>query len=105
MLSSTIGRNKTLVTGEVIAAIIRGTSDFADKMRQYGVNIALAGGETADVGDIVRTVDVGFTAFARMKRREVIVPDIKAGDVIVGLASFGQRATKQNTMVAWAAMD
>jgi phosphoribosylformylglycinamidine cyclo-ligase len=90
MLSSTIGRNKTLVNGEVIASIIRGTSDFADKMREYGVNIALAGGETADVGDIVRTVDVGFTAFARMKRREVIVPDIKPGDVIVGLASFGQ---------------
>jgi phosphoribosylformylglycinamidine cyclo-ligase len=90
MLSSTIGRNKSLIPGEVITAIIRGTSDFADAMRQHGVNIELAGGETADVGDIVRTIDVGYTAFARMKRSEVIVPDIRPGDVIVGLASFGQ---------------
>lgn len=90
MLSSTIGRNKTLIPGEVISAIIKGTSDFADKMRDHGVNIELAGGETADVGDIVRTIDVGFTAFARMKRSEVIVPNIRPGDVIVGLASFGQ---------------
>jgi phosphoribosylformylglycinamidine cyclo-ligase len=90
MLSSTIGRNKTLIPGEVIAAIIRGTSDFADTMREHGVNIALAGGETADVGDIVRTIDVGYTAFARMKRSDVIAPNIKPGDVIVGLASFGQ---------------
>lgn len=90
MLSSTIGRNKKLIPGEVISAIIRGTSDFADTMRQHGVNIELAGGETADVGDIVRTIDVGYTAFARMKRSEVIVPDIRPGDVVVGLASFGQ---------------
>ncbi len=90
MLSSTIGRNKNLIPGEVIAAIIRGTSEFADAMRQHGVNIELAGGETADVGDIVRTIDVGYTAFARMKRSEVIVPDIRPGDVVVGLASFGQ---------------
>ncbi len=95
MLSSTIGRNKTLIPGEVIAAIIRGTSEFADAMRQHGVNIELAGGETADVGDIVRTIDVGYTAFARMKRSEVIVPDIRPGDVVVGLASFGQ-ATYEN---------
>lgn len=90
MLSSTIGRNKTLIPGEVITAIIRGTSDFADQMRQHGVNIELAGGETADVGDIVRTIDVGYTAFARMKRSEVIVPNIRPGDVVVGFASFGQ---------------
>ncbi len=90
MLSSTIGRNKTLIPGEVISAIIRGTSDFADNMRQHGINIELAGGETADVGDIVRTIDVGYTAFARMKRSAVIVPAIRPGDVIVGLASFGQ---------------
>lgn len=90
MLSSTIGRNKTLIPGDVITAIIRGTSDFVDKMRQHGVNIELAGGETADVGDIVRTIDVGFTAFARMKRNEVMVPNIQPGDVVVGFASYGQ---------------
>jgi len=90
LLSSTIGRNKTLVPGEVIAAVIRGTSDFVEKMQQHGVSLHLAGGETADVGDIVRTIDVGFTAFARMKRSEVLVPNIRPGDVVVGLASFGQ---------------
>lgn len=90
LLSSTIGRNKTLIPGEVIAAVIRGTTDFVEKMREQGVNIHLAGGETADVGDIVRTIDVGFTAFARMKRSDVLVNNIRPGDVIVGLASFGQ---------------
>ncbi len=90
LLSSTIGRNKTLIPGEVIAAVIRGTSDFIEKMQSHGVSIHLAGGETADVGDIVRTIDVGFTAFARMKRSEVLVNDIRPGDVVVGLASFGQ---------------
>jgi phosphoribosylformylglycinamidine cyclo-ligase len=90
LLSSTIGRNKTLIPGDVIAAVIRGTSDFIEKMQSHGVNIQLAGGETADVGDIVRTIDVGFTAFARMKRSEVLVADIRPGDVIVGLASFGK---------------
>lgn len=90
LLSSTIGRNKTLIPGDVVAAVIRGASDFVEKMRRFGVELHLAGGETADVGDIVRTIDVGFTAFARMKRREVLVNDIRPGDVIVGLASFGQ---------------
>jgi len=90
ILSSTIGRNKGLIPAEVIAAVIRGTSDFVEKMRDHGVQLYLAGGETADVGDIVRTIDVGFTAFARMKRSEVLVPSIRSGDVIVGLASFGQ---------------
>ncbi len=90
MLSSTIGRNKGLIPAEVIAAVIRGTSDFVEKMSDHGVNLHLAGGETADVGDIVRTIDVGFTAFARMKRADVLVPNIRSGDVIVGLASFGQ---------------
>lgn len=90
MLSSTIGRNKGLVPAEVIAAVIRGTSDFVEKMHSHGVHLHLAGGETADVGDIVRTIDVGFTAFARMKRSEVLVPNVRSGDVIVGLASFGQ---------------
>jgi phosphoribosylformylglycinamidine cyclo-ligase len=90
LLSSTIGRNKMLVSGDVIAATIQGTSDFVDAMQKQGVTMHLAGGETADVGDIVRTIDVGFTAFARMKRSDLIVPAIKAGDVVVGLASFGQ---------------
>ncbi len=90
LLSSTIGRNKTIIPGEVIAAVIGGTSDFIEKMRAHGVEMQLAGGETADVGDIVRTIDVGFTAFARMKRSDVLVNNIRPGDVIVGLASFGQ---------------
>lgn len=95
ILSSTIGRNKNLIPGEVISAVINGTTDFIEKMKGYDVNITLAGGETADVGDIVRTIDVGITAFARMKRSEVIENNIQAGDVIVGLASFGQ-ATYEN---------
>lgn len=90
VLSSTIGRNKNLIPGEVISAVIRGTSDFVDTMRQHGVSLHLAGGETADVGDIVRTIDVGFTAFARMPRQQVLVNHIQPGDVVVGLASFGQ---------------
>jgi phosphoribosylformylglycinamidine cyclo-ligase len=90
LLSSTIGRNKLLIPGAVIAAVIRGSSDFVENMRQQGINLQLAGGETADVGDIVRTIDVGFTAFARMRRSAVLASDIRPGDVIVGLASFGQ---------------
>lgn len=90
ILSSTIGRNLTLVPGAVLSAIIRGTSDFVENMRAQGVELHLAGGETADVGDIVRTVDVGITAFARLRRSDVIEANIQAGDVIVGLASFGQ---------------
>ncbi len=90
VLSSTIGRNKTMVSGEVIAAVIKGTSDFAEKMAEHGVRIHLAGGETADVGDIVRTIDVGFTAFARMKRKDVLINHVQPGDVVVGLSSSGQ---------------
>ncbi|MDZ4680192.1 MAG: AIR synthase-related protein [Saprospiraceae bacterium] len=90
ILSSTIGRNKHLVDGSVIGAVIGGTSRFVEKMQEYGIQIHLAGGETADVGDIVRTIDVGFTAFARMKRTDLVVNDIRPGDVVVGLASYGQ---------------
>lgn len=90
LLSSTIGRNKTRIPAEVIAAVIRGTSDFIENMRAQGIQLHLAGGETADVGDVVRTIDVGVTAFARMKRSDVLVNHIQPGDVIVGLASFGQ---------------
>ncbi len=90
LLSSTIGRNKSRIPGEVIAAVIRGSSDFVENMRSQGIELHLAGGETADVGDIVRTIDVGFTAFARMPRQAVVTPRIQPGDVVVGLASFGQ---------------
>ena len=90
IVSSTIGRNKNLITGEVIATLIKAAVEITDMLKEHGVNIHLAGGETADVGDIVRTIDVGYTAFARMKREELVVNDIKAGDVIVGLSSSGQ---------------
>ncbi|MEY2904116.1 MAG: hypothetical protein RJA52_132, partial [Bacteroidota bacterium] len=90
ILSSTIGRNKNLIPGDVIQAIIEGTSNFIQMMNNLGIQIHLAGGETADVGDIVRTVDVGITAFARLKKENLIINDIQAGNVIVGLASSGK---------------
>jgi phosphoribosylformylglycinamidine cyclo-ligase len=90
LLSSTIGRNKNLIPGEVIAAIINGTEKFLASMRDMGIGIQSTGGETADVGDLVRTIIVDSTVTARMKRHEVIENNIQAGDVIVGLASFGQ---------------
>jgi phosphoribosylformylglycinamidine cyclo-ligase len=91
LLSSTIGRNKRLIPGEVISAIIEGTERFLEKMRALGVGIRSTGGETADVGDLVRTVIVDSTVVARMKRNEVIDnARIQAGDVVVGLASDGQ---------------
>lgn len=91
LLSSTIGRNKNLIPGEVISAIINGTQELADDLAKHGVDIVLTGGETADVGDLVRTIIVDSTVTARMKRDEVINnANIAAGDVIVGLASFGQ---------------
>jgi phosphoribosylformylglycinamidine cyclo-ligase len=89
LLSSTIGRNRLLIPAEVVAAIIKGSTDFIENMANQGINLHLAGGETADVGDIVRTVDVGFTAFARIPRKDLIINNIEAGNVIVGLASFG----------------
>lgn len=91
LLSSTIGRNKNLVGGEVISAIINGTEELLAELRNFGIDIKSTGGETADVGDLVRTIIVDSTVIARMKRADVISNDnIKAGDVIVGLASFGQ---------------
>jgi phosphoribosylformylglycinamidine cyclo-ligase len=91
LLSSTIGRNKKLIPAEVIAAIISGTEEFLEKLRSLGIGIYSTGGETADVGDIVRTIIVDSTVTARMKRSNVILnSNIKAGDVIVGLASYGQ---------------
>lgn len=91
LLSSTIGRNKNLIPGEVIAEIINGTEEVLAMLRQHGIEIYSTGGETADVGDLVRTIIVDSTVIARMRRADVISNDrIQAGDVIVGLASFGQ---------------
>jgi phosphoribosylformylglycinamidine cyclo-ligase len=90
ILSSTIGRNKNLISGDVIKEIIQYTAQFAKEMKNLGVEIQLAGGETADVGDIVRTIDVGYTAFARMKRSDLLINDIKPGNVIVSLSSSGK---------------
>jgi phosphoribosylformylglycinamidine cyclo-ligase len=91
LLSSTIGRNKNLIPGEVISAIINGTEEVLEMLRKYGLNIHSTGGETADVGDLVRTIIVDSTVTARMKRSDVIDNSkIQAGDVIVGLASFGK---------------
>jgi phosphoribosylformylglycinamidine cyclo-ligase len=91
LLSSTIGRNKHLIPGEVIATIINGTEEILEMLRNHGIGIYSTGGETADVGDLVRTIIVDSTVTARMKRSDVISNDrIQAGDVIVGLASFGQ---------------
>jgi phosphoribosylformylglycinamidine cyclo-ligase len=91
LLSSTIGRNKNLVTGEVISAIINGTEELLSELRNQGIGIQSTGGETADVGDLVRTLIVDSTVVCRMKRSDVISNHtIQDGDVIVGLASFGQ---------------
>jgi phosphoribosylformylglycinamidine cyclo-ligase len=91
LLSSTIGRNKNLIPGEVIGAIINGTEEVLEILRSHGMNITSTGGETADLGDLVRTIIVDSTVTARMKRAEVISNgNIRPGDVIVGLASFGQ---------------
>jgi phosphoribosylformylglycinamidine cyclo-ligase len=91
MLSSTIGRNKNLIPGEVISAIINGTEELIEDLRKFSVTIHSTGGETADVGDLVRTIIVDSTVTARMKRGDVIDnANISDGDVIVGLESFGQ---------------
>src|SRR5690606_17926030 len=91
LLSSTIGRNKNCIPGEVISEIINGTEELIAELKEFGMNIHSTGGETADVGDLVRTIIVDSTVTARMKRSAVIDnANIKAGDVIVGLASFGQ---------------
>lgn len=91
MLSSTIGRNKNLIPGEVISAIINGTEELIAELKAFGVTINSTGGETADVGDLVRTIIVDSTVTARMKREDVVDnANIQAGDVIVGLASYGQ---------------
>ena len=91
MLSSTIGRNKNLIPGEIISTIINGTEELIQDLKSYGITIHSSGGETADVGDLVRTIIVDSTVTARMKRSAVIDnANIKAGDLIVGLSSFGK---------------
>ena len=91
MLSSTIGRNKSKIPGEVLSAIINGTEELIEELKKFGVTIHSTGGETADVGDLVKTIIVDSTVTARIKRADVIDnSNIKAGDVIVGLESFGQ---------------
>ncbi|KAA2240114.1 phosphoribosylformylglycinamidine cyclo-ligase [Chitinophaga agrisoli] len=91
LLSSTIGRNKRLIPGEVIAAIINGTEEILAELRSHGISIYATGGETADVGDLVRTIIVDSTVTCRMKREEVVSNHrIQAGNVVVGLASYGQ---------------
>ena len=91
MLSSTIGRNKNLIPGEVISAVINGTEELISELKDFGVTIHSTGGETADVGDLVRTIIVDSTVTARIQRKDIIDnANIKAGDVIVGLTSYGQ---------------
>ncbi len=90
IISSTIGRNRMLIPKEVIKSLIEGTSNVIKKINSLGTNLSLAGGETADVGDIVRTLDVGITAFTRMKKKDVITVNIKPENVIIGLSSFGK---------------
>lgn len=91
LVSSTIGRNKNLITGEVLSTIINGTEELLEELRSYGIDIYSTGGETADVGDLVRTIIVDSTVVCRMKREDVISNHtIQDGDVIVGLSSFGQ---------------
>ncbi|MBC8756576.1 phosphoribosylformylglycinamidine cyclo-ligase [Kordia sp. YSTF-M3] len=97
MLSSTIGRNKNAIPGEVISAIINGSEELIKELKEFDVTIHSTGGETADVGDLVRTIIVDSTVTARMKRKDVIDnANIKAGDVIVGLASFGQASYEKS---------
>ncbi len=89
--SSTIGRNKNLIPGEVISALINGTQSYFDRLKQYGIEVNLMGGETADVGDVVRTVIVDGTMSCRMRRDHLVTTEkMEAGDVIVSLASYGQ---------------
>jgi len=90
LLSSTIGRNKNLIPGEVIAAIINGTEEFLQTMRDQGIEMVLTGGETADVGDLVRTIIVDSTVTARVPRKDIIEAKIRPGQVIIGFASYGQ---------------
>jgi phosphoribosylformylglycinamidine cyclo-ligase len=90
IVSATLGRNKNLVTGDVVATIIQYAEEFSQQLSSFGIRMHLAGGETADVGDIVRTADVGYTVFGRIKKTDVIEIQPQPGDVVVGFASYGQ---------------
>lgn len=96
IISSTIARNKHLIDAEVITALIQSCNEFIEEMKEFDIHIHHAGGETADVGDILRTLDVGYTAFARMKRDDLVINNIQPGNVIVGLASYGQTIYEQS---------
>jgi len=89
IISSTIGRNSKYIPGEVLSVVIQAAQEFIEKMDSLGIKMHHSGGETADVGDIVRTIDIGFTTFGRLKKSDLIINDIKDGDVIVGLSSSG----------------
>jgi len=96
LISSTIGRNAKLIPSDVLTEIIQSSQAFIERMADQGIQLVHTGGETADVGDIVRTVDIGFTTFARIKRKDLVVNNIQHGAAIVGLQSFGQ-ATYENS--------
>lgn len=95
VLSSTLGRNKNLIPGEVISAIIKGTEEVLKELREMGISIFSSGGETADIGDLVRTIVVDSTVTTRMKRSDVIINNIRPGDVIVGLSSSGKASYEE----------
>ena len=106
LVSSTIGRNKLLVPGEVISAIINGTDELLAELREMGVGVYATGGETADVGDLVRTIIVDSTVTCRMKRSDVIDnANIRPGDVIVGLSLADKPLTRKSITAVWAATD
>jgi len=96
LLSSTIGRNRNLIPGEVIAEIIQGAQAFVQMLHENDIKIHMSGGETADVGDIVRTIDVGYTTYARIRKDKLIVNNMQDGNVIVGLASYGQSTYEES---------
>lgn len=96
VVSSTIGRNKLHIPSDVLQTLIQASIDFIEHMQKMGINLTHAGGETADVGDIVRTLDVGFTFFARMRKADLVVNNILPGQVIVGLSSFGQSSYEKS---------
>ncbi len=102
MLSSTIGRNKSLINGDVLSEIINGTEELLNDYKKLGINIFSTGGETADVGDIVRTIIVDSTVVARMRRSDVIDnSNIKEGNVIIGLSSYGQASYENDSICAF----
>ncbi|MBP7184725.1 MAG: phosphoribosylformylglycinamidine cyclo-ligase [Saprospiraceae bacterium] len=95
IISSIIGRNKNLIPREVLEMVINGTQEFIESMAEFGIKIHHGGGETADVGDIIKTIDVGFTAMGRMKKSDLIINDIGADCVVVGFSSYGQSTYEQ----------